>query len=299
MGLATVTALLVAGCATNAGPPQRSDAAKDAPSSRATGQATKVSKIVVFIVENHSLDQMRDQMPFTYGLASTYGRATGYAAMTHPSLPNYLAIVSGSTQGVTDDRNPEVRALHGPTVLGQAVRAGHTAAVYADGMPGKCALTDGGSRYAVRHNPWTYFLDERSLCRQYDVPLDALSAAASRARLPTVSLVIPNLCNDAHDCSLASADAWLSNQVTRLLKGPDWKSGHLTIVVTADEDDRHHGNHVLTMVANPALHGVVVTKPLSHLSLSRSLSEVSGSVPLNRADGAPSLLGAFGLKTAS
>ncbi|HEY0645964.1 MAG TPA: alkaline phosphatase family protein, partial [Nocardioides sp.] len=105
-------------------------------------------------------------MPFTYGLASTYGHATAYTAMTHPSLPNYLAIVSGSTQGVTDDRNPKDHVLHGHTVLGQAVRAGHTAAVYAEGMPGKCALTNRGSRYAVRHNPWTYFVDERSLCQQ-------------------------------------------------------------------------------------------------------------------------------------
>jgi acid phosphatase len=199
---------------------------------------------------------------------------------------------------VTDDRNPEAHVLHGPTVLGQAVRAGHTAAVYAEGMPDGCALTNAGSRYAVRHNPWTYFVDERSLCRQYDVPLDALPAAATSGRLPTVSLVIPDLCHDAHDCSLASADAWLSKQVTRLLKGPDWKSGHLAIVVTADEDDRHHDNHVLTLVANPALHGMTVTKPLSHLSLSRSLSEVSGSPPLNQAAGATSLLGAFGLKTA-
>jgi acid phosphatase len=82
------------------------------------------------------------------------------------------------------------------------------------------------------------------------------------------------------------------------MEGPDWKSGQLAIVVTADEDDRHHGNNVLTLVANPALHGKVVTEPLSHLSLSRSLSEVSGSVPLNKAVGAPSLLGTFGLKTA-
>ncbi|ABL81117.1 phosphatidylinositol-3-phosphate phosphatase [Nocardioides sp. JS614] len=268
------------------------------PAPATTGHASRVSKVVVFIVENHSLDQMRDRMPFTYALATTYGHATGYTAMTHPSLPNYLAIVSGSTQGVTDDRNPEAHVLRGPTVLGKAVRAGHTAAVYAEGMPENCALTNGGTRYAVRHNPWTYFVDERSLCQQYDVALDALPSATTSGRLPTVSLVIPDLCNDAHDCSLASADAWLSKQITPLTEGPDWKSGHLAIVVTADEDDRHHGNNVLTLVANPALHGKVVTEPLNHLSLSRSLSEVSGSAPLNQAAGAPSLLSAFGLKTA-
>jgi acid phosphatase len=258
-----------------------------------------VRKVVVFIVENHSLDQMRDQMPFTFGLATTYGHATDYTAMTHPSLPNYLAIVSGSTQGVTDDRDPSALVLRDPTVLGQAVRAGHTAAVYAEGMPENCALTNGGSRYAVRHNPWAYFVDERSQCQQYDVPLGALTAANSSGRLPTVSLVIPDLRNDAHDCSLAAADAWLSKQVTPLMQGRDWRSGRLAVVVTADEDDRHHGNNVLTVVANPALHGKVVTEPLlNHLSLSRSLSEVSGSTPLNQAAAAPSLLAVFGLKTA-
>ena len=184
-----------------------------------TGHASCVSKVVVFILENHSLDQMRDEMPFTYGLATTYGHATGYTAMTHPSLPNYLPVVSGSTQGVTDDRNPEAPVLRGPTVLGQTARAGHAGAVYAEGMAENCALTNGGTRYAVRHNPWTYFPDERSPCEQYDVPLDALSEATTNGRLPTVSLVIPDLCNDAHDCSLASADAWLSLVANPALHG--------------------------------------------------------------------------------
>ena len=291
--LVTAVVLLAAACGT--GTRATGPATLPTPT---TERTTHVSKIVVFVVENHSRDQMLAQMPFTRGLARTYGYATRYTAMTHPSLPNYLAIASGSTQGVIDDRNPASHVLRGPTVLGQAVTSGHTAAVYAEGMPENCASTNRGSRYAVRHNPWVYFRDERSLCQHHDVPLGALPSTIRRGRLPTVSLVIPDLCHDAHDCSLASADAWLARHVTSLTAGSEWRSGRLAIVVTADEDDEHHGNNVLTVVAHPALHGTVVTEPLNHLSLSRSLSAVSGSPALNQAAGASSLLHAFGLTAA-
>src|SRR4051794_32932992 len=59
-----------------------------------------VSKVLVFIVENHSFDQMRTQMPYTFSLAEQYGYTTAYHALTHPSLGNYIAIAGGSTFGI-------------------------------------------------------------------------------------------------------------------------------------------------------------------------------------------------------
>jgi acid phosphatase len=109
-------------------------------------------------------------------------------------------------------------------------------------------------------------------------------------------MVIPNLCNDAHDCSLATADDWLRNAVDGVLAGPDWRSGHLAIVITADEDDHHQDNLVLTSVLHPSLRHVVVDAPLTHLSLSRFLSEVTHQPALRDAAVAPSLGDAFGLR---
>jgi acid phosphatase len=253
-----------------------------------------VEKILVFVVENHSLDQMRDQMPFTRGLATRYGYADDYVAIRHPSLPNYLAIAGGDTFGVSDDGPPASHRLSGASVFGAAVRAGSTARLYAESMSSPCRVDSSGT-YAVKHNPWAYFADERAECQRGDLPLAALDQDVAAGGLPAVGMVIPDLCNDAHDCSLAHADDWLRHYVGEVLQGPDWASGHLAVVVTADEDDSHHGNKILTVVASPAVQQLVVHTHLDHYALSRSLAEVAGVPALRNAADAPSLLAAFGL----
>jgi acid phosphatase len=253
-----------------------------------------VDKLVVFVVENHSLNQMRQGMPWLYDLGRQYGYAAGYAAVTHPSMPNYLAIASGSTFGIADDNPPADHAVAGSSVFGSALAAGRTATVYADGMDTPCKQSDGGT-YAVRHNPWTYFGDERQACLQHDVPMQQLAADVSAGRLPNVGMVVPDTCHDAHDCSLSQADDWLRTEVENILHGPDWMTGRLAVVITADEDDHHQNNLVLTVVAHPFLEHTVVTAPLSHYSVARAYAEVGGFRPMQQAKKAPSLLGAFGL----
>ena len=255
-----------------------------------------VSKVLVFVVENHSLRQMRNRMPFTFGLAQTYGYADHYDAIRHPSLPNYLAMTGGSTYGVTDDAGPSANGTHEPSVFGQALAHGRTAKTYAESMPRHCATANDG-RYAVRHNPWVYHLDERAQCRRHDVALGPLAGDVDAGALPNVGMVVPNTCHDAHDCSLRVADRWLRRKVNMVLAGSDFTSGRLAVVVTADEDDRNSGNRVLTVVAHRSLSGQVVSVPLTHYSLSKALSNVAGARPLGQARDARGLLGAFGLQT--
>lgn len=259
--------------------------------------APRVTKLLVYVVENHSRDEMRTEMPHAFRLAREYGFATHYRAVTHPSLPNYLAIAGGSTFGVTDDDSPAAHVVHGDSVFGQAIAAGRTAKVYAEGMPRSCALQPGGDRYAVKHNPWAYFVDERTLCRRHDVPLEDLASDAASGDLPDAGLVVPDLCHDAHDadCDLADADRWLREQVGAVLAGPDFASGHLAVVITADEDDRSQHNLVLTTVFHPSQHGHVVRSPLTHYSLTRLYEQVLGVPLLRRAASAPDMARAFAL----
>lgn len=254
-----------------------------------------VTKVLVFVVENHSLSQMRSRMPYTFSLARRFGYATRYTAVRHPSLPNYLAIAGGSTFGVADDRPPTTHPVGRRSVFGQALRSGKTAGVYAEGMPHSCATQDGGSGYAVKHNPWAYFVKERGWCQKYDVPVSRLPAAITQGRLPHVGMVIPNLCNDAHDCPLGTADTWFRGWMTQVFAGPDWRSGHLAVVLTADEDDRSHGNTVLTVVIHPSQRARVVSTALTHYSLTRLYQDVSRVPHLLRAASAPSMSTAFGL----
>jgi acid phosphatase len=114
--------------------------------------------------------------------------------------------------------------------------------------------------------------------------------------LPNVGMLIPNICNDAHNCTLATADDWLKSWLPTIMSGPDFTTGRLAIVVTADEDDRKSGNTVLTTVVSRSLDGAhkVVSTPLTHYSLSAWLSRLAGGTPLREGASAPDLKAAFG-----
>ena len=282
---------------THSASPPTSRHTRKPPSTPASPAGAGVSKLLVLVVENHSLDEMRNEMPWTYALAQRYGYATAYRAMTHPSLPNYLAVAGGSTFGITDDHDPSAHPLSGPSVFGAALDAGLTARVYADAMPSPCLLTS-ADQYVVRHNPWTYFVDERSQCGASDVPLTRFADDVRAGRLPDAGMVVPDICHDAHNCSLAIADAWLQQEVGLAMSGPDFRAGRLAIVVTADEDDGSQDNTVLTVVVHPSLRHRVVASPLTQLSLSRLYTEVLGTAPLRDAAAAPSMATAFHLPLA-
>jgi phosphatidylinositol-3-phosphatase len=256
-----------------------------------------VTKVLVFVEENHSLAQMRAGMPYTFALAQTYGYATRYTAITHPSLPNYIAMVSGQTYGITDDGSPKAHVLRGPTVFGQAIAAGKTAKTYAEGMTTNCQQVKAGL-YRVKHNPWSYFLDERALCATNDAATGTsasgglLAADITAGTLPNVGMVVPDLCNDAHDCPLSIADNWFEGFMERIFAGPDWASGRLAVVLTADEASG--SNTVLTVVIHPSQNHRVVTTPLTHYSLARFYADVAGVPYLANAATAPSMSAAFG-----
>ena len=283
---------LMIGCgAPSVGPPSRAvlEAESQAPS-------RAVTKLLVVVEENHSLSQMQGGMPYAYSLAQRFGYATNYHAVTHPSLPNYVAIVSGQTHGVADDEPPSAHHLTGRTVFGQAIAHGKTAAVYADGMRTVCSTQSTGSPpYAVGHNPWPYFVGERRACRAHDTSLGRLWSAIRSGRLPNAGLVVPDKCHDAHDCTLSTADAWFRNLMTKVFLGRDWRSGHLAVVLTADEDDGSAGNGVLTVVIHPSQRHHVVTAPLDHYSLTKLYEQVAHTTYLGHAGAAPSLARAFRL----
>jgi len=292
---ATLAGVLTAGCSgTTQGStpaPNGDDASAAAP---VAVPAAEVTKLLVVIEENHSLTQMQVGMPYAFGLAKRYGYAIQYHAITHPSLPNYLAIAGGSTFGVRDDAEPGAHRLTGHSVFGQALAHHRTATVYAQSMPSPCATVSSGP-YAVKHNAWAYFVDERRQCRAHDMGMERFADDVSAGRLPTVGMVVPDLQHDAHDGTLQQADAWFRSLMGLVFAGPDWRSGHLAVVLTADEDDDNQGNQVLTVVIHPSQHHHVVFRRLSHYSLTRLYDEVGHLPLLNHARTAPSMAKAFGL----
>jgi hypothetical protein len=309
--LAVVALLLVAACASTTPPaaprasqsPQPVPTASSTPSGRphpsSFGGPASVQKVLTFVEENHSLHQMQAGMPYTYGLAEQYGYATNWTAITHPSLPNYLAMAGGSTFGISDDDSPNAHQVQAPNVFGQAIRAGKSAKVYQESMPGNCSLTDSG-RYAVKHNPWAYFADDRANCERFDVPAGTTTSGALHddivnGSLPNVAEVSPNLDNDAHDGSLLTADEWIRSWMTLIFASPDWRSGHLAVVITADEDDKSQGNTVLTTVIHPSQHAHVVSAPLTDYSWTALVTDMTHTPCLAAGCDAPSAAAAFHL----
>ncbi|MCA1711359.1 MAG: alkaline phosphatase family protein [Actinobacteria bacterium] len=265
------------------------------------GGADRPAKVLVVVEENHAQRSALSGMPYLASMAKTYGQTTAYRAVTHPSLPNYLGMVGGSTFGVRDDRNPAAHPVAGPSVFDLALANGRTAKTYAEAMPSSCALTP-TSPYAVKHNPWAYFSDatSRSNCRRFDVPSGtpasgALRADVDRGTLPNIGMLIPDLCHDGHDCSLATADSWLKGWLQTVMAGPDYRGGRLAIVVTFDEDDNSGDNTVLTTVISPYTRGVRSTAAYTHYSLTRYLAELVGTRPPRSGAAAPSMRAAFHL----
>ncbi len=259
------------------------------------------SKVLVVVEENHTAAAALRDMPYLAALAREYGQTTDYRAVAHPSLPNYLALAGGSTFGVTDNADPSVHPIAGNSVFDSAIAAGSTAKTYVEAMPAPCALTSDG-RYRVKHNAWPYFSDptSRSNCQRFNVPAGTTTSGPLRTdvdagALPTIGVLIPDMCHDGHDCSLATADDWLRQWLPMVMSGPDYRSGHLAIVVTFDEDDESGPNTVLTTVVAPHVKQVRSTDSLTHYSLSRYFAELTATTPLHQAAAAPSFRQAFGL----
>jgi phospholipase C len=243
------------------------------PCGRAHRPPARYRHVIWIWLENHSFDDViGSDAPFTNRLAARCGLATNYHNVTHPSLPNYIAATSGGTQGITDDCQPEECSRDVQSVFGQVAAAGMTWASYQESMPRPCDLNEGtGTRpdghYAPKHNPPVYFLPLRPGCQKRVVPLGTpkagpLAHALAASALPAFSFITPNLCNDTHDCPVATGDAWLSRWVPAIVASPAYRAGGTVIIVTWDEGEGGDsddcatntsdvGCHVATLVVSP------------------------------------------------
>ena len=266
----------------------------------ASARAATVTKVLTIVLENHGTTSATAGMPYLASLGNRYGRTTNYRNLTHPSLPNYLAMAAGSTFSVHDDDGPASHRLSGPSVFDVALSRHRTAKTYAESMGSATCRQSSASPYAAKHNPWAYFAQERANCGRYDVNSGGTQAGPLHSdtfygRLPDVALLVPNLCHDAHACSLRTADTWLRQWIPVLQSGPDWRAGRLAIVVTFDEVEGTGTGTLLTVVMAPQLSHRVVSTRLDHYSWCRWMTDVAGAPPLRSAASATSLGKALGL----
>jgi Phosphoesterase family. len=193
--------------------------------------------------------------PYLNGLIAKYGLASNYYGVAHPSQPNYLALFSGSTQGVTDDGNHD---LTGTNLADQLDAAHKTWSVFAQDYPGGCfaGATKGGAgegigaagSYARKHNPaisFTAISSNPSRCARI------ANFAAFDPAAADFELIAPNQCNDMHSCPIATGDAFLSTFVPRITSSPAFADSVLFITTDEGKSDSGGGGQVVTVVISP------------------------------------------------
>lgn len=241
-----------------------------APASRAAATAPpRFDHVVVVLEENHSFDDIigSSSAPYLNSLAGQGALFTESFAITHPSQPNYVALFSGSTQGLTDDSCPHTFTADN---LGSELRtAGLSFSGYSESMPsdGFTGCTSG--EYARKHSPWIDFSDLPA-----STNLRFSRFPTNFGTLPTLSFVLPNLADDMHDGTVSAGDTWLRSHLDAYAR---WARTHDSLlVVTWDEDDKSQHNQIPTLFVGAHVTPGRYPERITHYSVLRTLEDAYG-----------------------
>jgi len=234
----------------------------------------------VIVFENKDDNQIigSSDAPFFNELMAQGAVTEAYQGVAHPSEPNYLAMVSGSTQGILDNG---VHTVDAPTLFDQIESAGLDWRVNAENVPSGCYQEaaasggpDGSGTYARKHEPAISF---QSIASDTGRCARIVDLSSFRPDAAAFQMVIPNLCHDMHDCSIRQGDDWLRSFLPRITDSAAFAADGL-LVITFDEG--YHGdvdNDVATVVLGPGVRpGLVTDVPHTHYSLLRTIQDSLG-----------------------
>ncbi|WP_411133603.1 alkaline phosphatase family protein [Streptomyces sp. C10] len=229
--------------------------------------------VVIVVFENKQYGEIigNSQAPYLNQLAQDGAGLTGMKALTHPSQPNYFNLFSGATQGITGDGCYTAQSLSAPNLAQELIAAGKTFASYNEGLPSEGSTTCSSGRYAQKHNPWFAFKN---------VPVTTGKTFAQFpkddfTKLPTLSFVIPDMCNDMHDCAVGSGDTWLRNNLDSYAR---WAKDHNSLLmVTWDEDNYLGSNRIATVFHGAHVKQGTVGGAYNHFSLLRTFEDMYGT----------------------
>jgi phosphatidylinositol-3-phosphatase len=229
----------------------------------------KFDHIVVVVEENHAFGSVIGNPDAQYinSLAKGGATMTESYAITHPSQPNYLALFSGSTQRLTDNSCPHTYSAD--NLGAQLVGAQKTFGGYSDGLPSTGYTGCESGDYVRKHNPWVNFTNVPKASNR-----PFTSFPADYTKLPDLSFVVPDLCHDMHDCSVADGDSWLKENLGGYA---EWaKANNSLLLVTFDEDDEDNGNRIPMLFSGAHVKTGTYTEKVTHYSVLRTLQTLNG-----------------------
>jgi hypothetical protein len=239
--------------------------------------------VAVIVMENEEYGSVigTHSAPFTNGLARRYALAQAMYAVSHPSLPNYLALTGGSTFGITSDCTD--CSVNATSIVDQLERGHISWKAYMEDLPHPCFTGAGSAGYAKKHDPFAYYtpvMRNPARC-SHIVPLGRLSADQHAGALPRFIWITPNLCHDGHDCAVSTGDRFLATLVPALLRSLG-RNGLLFLTWDEGSSDAGccrlaAGGHIATIIAGPgARHGARLTTPTDHYSVLQTIEDVLG-----------------------
>lgn len=246
--------------------------------------------VVIVVEENRSQANIigNKQAPFINALAAGGAMMAQSFAETHPSEPNYLALFSGSTFGVTKDSCP-VNAGAAPNLASELLSSGRTFAGFSEDLPAVGSTVCSAGKYGRKHVPWVNFTN---VPPTVSVPFSMFPAPGNYASLPTVSFVIPNNDNNMHDGSIAQGDAWLNRQMTPYA---NWaKANNSLLIVTWDEDDGGPRNQIPTVFYGAHVAPGTYNDTINHYNVLATLEEMYGLPKTGYAANAPAITSIWG-----
>lgn len=265
-----------------------------------TSKSAPLAHIFIIMEENKGYSSIvgNFQAPYINSLADHYAAATNYFGITHPSLPNYIALTSGSTNGLTTDCNPPSAGceLSVPNIADEIEKSGRTWKEYAESMPSNCYMFNAGE-YATKHNPFMYYTDivnNKARCDMHVVPFTQLAIDLKTTQTtPNFAFITPNLCNDMHDCSVAEGDNWLATYIPTILSSKAFTTQNSLLVITWDEGGAS-SNHIPTILIGPNVkRGYTSSVRYNHYALLHTIEAAWGMPTLSSNDKHAPLMSEF------
>jgi len=268
--------------------------ARAEPSVATTSSPPRFRHALVVVLENKDASAIAQYRtaPHFDALARRYARLANYYAVAHPSLPNYLALVSGTTGGLRRDCLDCTVAT--PTIAQTLDAAGKPWKAYVEGIR-RNAFGDIDRRAVKARIPFLFsrYVLTRPVDMRRMVPLTRLTRDLRTGRLPAFSLVVPSLCHDMHNCPIRTGDRWLGSFAKRVLPALGPRD---VVFVVFDEGDRLDvaggGGRVAALVLGPLVRpGSVSNARLDHYGLLRTIEHGLGLTLLGRSAQAQSIVG--------
>ena len=251
----------------------------------AAAPVPKLAHVLIVVFENKETTDVigSADAPTFNALAARGALLTNYDGVAHPSLPNYLALVSGSTHGIVDDCVD--CAVGGKSLVDTLAARGRTWKAYLEGLPSPGFTGDFSGNYVKKHDPFAYFTRVTSNPARLRnlVPYTQLATDVRARKLPSFSLVVPDICNDMHDCSVATGDAWLKKNIVPLLSSKALAGGAVFLVFDEGTTLVGGGGHVAAVAVGPRVRpGSRYTLPTNHYGLLRTIEAGLGLPLLGR-----------------